>query len=135
MYKKVDISPEKWNKTEVAAIKMPENDDVNKMLKLFLCISDVSIRWDDKSLYGLIDKEIKGKYEVKKLSGLTKQQIGKYKVDKARLFKGSKHSMYVNAVILIPINMQSRLSDPKLIKFRSDLGFNQINLFLKKNNQ
>ena len=64
-----------------------------------------------------------------------KTQIGKYKVDKARLFKGSKHSMYVNAVTLIPIKMQSRLSDPKLIKFRSDLGFNQINLFLKKNNQ
>ena len=63
MYKKVDISPETWNKTEVAAIKMPENDDVNKMLKLFLCISDVSIRWDDKSLYGLIDKEIKGKVQ------------------------------------------------------------------------
>ena len=43
--------------------------------------------------------------------------------------------MYVNAGTLIPIKMQSRLSDPKLIKFRSDLGFNQINLFLKKNNQ
>ena len=28
--------------------------------------------------------------------------------------------------------MQSRLSDPKTIKFRSDLGFNQINLTLKK---
>ena len=28
--------------------------------------------------------------------------------------------------------MQSRLSDPKTIKFRSDLGFNQINLILKK---
>ena len=26
----------------------------------------------------------------------------------------------------------SRLSDPKTIKFRSDLGFNQINLILKK---
>ena len=28
--------------------------------------------------------------------------------------------------------MQSRLSDPQKIKFRSDLGFNQINLILKK---
>ena len=28
--------------------------------------------------------------------------------------------------------MQSRLSDPKTIKFRADLGFNQINLILKK---
>ena len=28
--------------------------------------------------------------------------------------------------------MQSRLSDSKTIKFRTDLGFNQINLILKK---
>ena len=28
--------------------------------------------------------------------------------------------------------MQSRLSDPKTINFRSDLGFNQINLILRK---
>ena len=28
--------------------------------------------------------------------------------------------------------MQSRLSDPETIKFRSDLGFNQINLILRK---
>ena len=28
--------------------------------------------------------------------------------------------------------MQSRLSDSKIIKFRTDLGFNQINLILKK---
>ena len=28
--------------------------------------------------------------------------------------------------------MQSRLSDPEKIKIRSDLGFNQINLILKK---
>ena len=40
--------------------------------------------------------------------------------------------MYVYEHILIPIIMQSRLSDPKTIKFRSDLGFNQINLILKK---
>ena len=32
----------------------------------------------------------------------------------------------------IPIIMQSRLSNPEIIKFRSDLGFNQINLILKK---
>ena len=32
----------------------------------------------------------------------------------------------------IPIIMQSRLSNPEIIKLRSDLGFNQINLILKK---
>ena len=40
--------------------------------------------------------------------------------------------MYVSEDLLIPIIMQSRLSDPKTTKFRSDLGFNQINLILKK---
>ena len=43
--------------------------------------------------------------------------------------------MYVNEDIAIIIIMQSRLSNPKTIKFRSDLGFNQINLILRKNNQ
>ena len=40
--------------------------------------------------------------------------------------------MYVHEDIAITIIMQSRLSDPETIKFRSDLGFNQINLILKK---
>ena len=40
--------------------------------------------------------------------------------------------MYVHKDILIPIIMQSRLSDSNTIKFRTDLGFSQINLILKK---
>ena len=40
--------------------------------------------------------------------------------------------MYVHEDILIPIIMQSRLSDSKTIKFRTDLGFNQIYLILTK---
>ena len=66
------------------------------------------------------------------MKDLTKQQIKKYKIDRARLMKGSKHSMYVHEGILVPIIMQSRLSDSKTIKFRTDLGFNQINLILEK---
>ena len=66
------------------------------------------------------------------MNDLTKQQIRKYKIDRARLIKDSKHSMYVHEDILIPIIMQSRLSDSKRIKFRTDLGSNQINLILKK---
>ena len=80
----------------------------------------------------MIDKEIKGKCGVTNMSDLTKQQIRKYKIDTAKLINSSKHSVYVRENILIPIIMQSRLSDPKTIKFRSDLGFNQINLILKK---
>ena len=30
------------------------------------------------------------------MSDLTEQQIRKYKIDRARLFKGSKNSMYVH---------------------------------------
>ena len=66
------------------------------------------------------------------MNNLTKQQTKKYKIDRARLIKGSKRSMYVLEDILIPIIMQSRLSDSKTIKFRTELGFDQINLILKK---
>ena len=66
------------------------------------------------------------------MSNLTKAQIKKYKKDIARLIKGSKRYMYIHEDIAIAIIVQSRLSNPKTIKFRSDLGFNQINLILKK---
>ena len=69
------------------------------------------------------------------MSDLTKQQIRKYKIDRARLIKGSKQCMYVHEENLISIIMESKLSELKAIKFRSDLGFSQINLILKKNNQ
>ena len=115
MYEMVIISAETQNKAEVAVININENDNVNKLLFKLLCISDVKKRWGGKNLYDLIDKEIKGKYEVKNMSDLKKQQIRKYKTDRARLIKGSKHSMYVHEDISIPIIMQSRLSDPKTI--------------------
>ena len=66
------------------------------------------------------------------MNNLTKQHIRKYKIDRTRLIKGSKHSMHVHEDILIAKIMQYRLSDSKTIKFRTDLGFNQINLILKK---
>ena len=59
-------------------------------------------------------------------------QIRKYKIDKSRLIRGSKQSMYVIEVIVFPIKIQTRLSNPRTIKFRSDLGLNQINLILKR---
>ena len=61
-----------------------------------------------------------------------KSDLRKCKIDRVRLIKGSKHSMYVSEDVLIPIIKQSRLSDLKAIKFRSGLGFNKINLILKK---
>ena len=131
----VYISSETWNKAGVSAISIQENDDVNKNLLLFLSISEAGKRYGCPNIYDLIDKKIMGKYVGKKTSELTKPQIRKYKIDRARLIKGSKLSMYVSDVILIPIVVQARLSKPETIKSRSDLGFNQINLILKKNNQ
>ena len=69
------------------------------------------------------------------MNELTKEQIRKCKIDKSRLTKGSEQSMYVHEVIAIPIIMQTRLSKPETIKFRSNIGFNQINLRPKKNSQ
>ena len=42
------------------------------------------------------------------------------------------YDIYAHDVIAIPIIMQTRLSKPETVKFRSDLGFNQIILILKK---
>ena len=40
--------------------------------------------------------------------------------------------MYTNKEIVLAIVMQIRLSNPKLINFRSKLGFNQLHIVLKK---
>ena len=132
MYKMVDIRAKTWINTEVSVIKIHKNDNVNKTVLLILCISDAGKRWNGESLYDLTDRAIKRKYGVKNMSDLTKQQIRKYKIDTEKLIKGSKHSMYVHEDISIPNIMQSRLLDSKTIKFRADLGFNPINLILKK---
>ena len=71
---------------------MYENNDVDKTLLHLLCISNIAKRWGGKNVYDLIDKEIKGKDKAKNMNELKKQQIRKYKIDRARLF-GSKHSM------------------------------------------
>ena len=113
MYKKVDISAETWNKAEVSVIKIHKNDNVNRTLLKLLCISDIEKRQGGKNIYALIDKEIKGKYMVKNMRDLTKPQIRKNKTDRARLFRGNRHSMYVDEDIAITIIMQPRLSDPK----------------------
>ena len=122
----ININSSTWNKAGVSVMPVHENDNVNKTLLRLLCICDINKRWGGKNIYDLIDKEIKGKYEVKNMNELTKPQIRKYKIDRAKLFKCSKHSMYVREDIAVGIIMQSRLLDLKTIKFRADLGFNQI---------
>ena len=75
MYKMVDISAETWIKAEVAVIKIHGN--VNKTLLKLLCISDIAKKSGGKNLYGLIDREIKGKYGVKNMNELIKPQVKK----------------------------------------------------------
>ena len=70
-------------------------------------------RWDGKNIYDLIDKEIKGKHKAKNMNELTKQQIRKYKIDRTKLFEGSKHSTYIHEDIAITIIMQSRFPNLK----------------------
>ena len=108
MYKMADISAKVWNKAEVSVIRLHENDNVNKTLLKLLCISDAKKRWGGKNLQDLIDKDIKGKYGVENVSDLTKQKIRKYKIDRARLIKGSKHSMYVSEDVLVTIIIKSK---------------------------
>ena len=64
MYKMVDIRYKTWNKPGV--LKVHENDNANKIRLLLLCISDKSKTLGHTNIYGLIDKEIKGKQGVKK---------------------------------------------------------------------
>ena len=87
MYKLLDISTETWINAEISVIKI--HDNINKTLLKLLYISDIAKRWGGKNLYDLIDKEIKGKYGVKNMSDLTKQQIRKYKIDRTKLIKGN----------------------------------------------
>ena len=77
MYKIVDISAKTWNKAGVSVIRVHENDDVNKTHLLLLCISDIAKRMNGKNIYDPINKEIKGKYCVNKMSELKRQQITK----------------------------------------------------------
>ena len=64
----VNIDYNTWNKAGVSVIRVHENDNVNKTLLRFLCICDLNKRWCGKNICDLIDKEIKGKYEIKNMS-------------------------------------------------------------------
>ena len=85
------------------------NDNAIKTLLKLICISDIAKRWGGKNIYDLIDKEIKGKYKVTSMSDLTKQQMKKYKIDRSRLIKGSKHYMCVHEDIAYQMQKQLNL--------------------------
>ena len=67
-YKIVNIDSNTWNNAGVSVTRVYENDNVNKTLLRLLFICDLNKRWGDKNICDLIDKEIKGKYEVKNMN-------------------------------------------------------------------
>ena len=71
----IGTGAEIWNKAGVSVIKVHENYDVNKILLLLLCISDISKRWNGINIYGVIDKEVKIKYGVKKWMNLQNSKL------------------------------------------------------------
>ena len=119
MYKMVDISAKIWNKAKVSVMKIQENNNVNKTVLLLLCIFDTKKDGAAKIFMTWLIKKLKENVGLKTCD-LAKQQIRKYKIDRAIMIKGSKHSMYVHEDILIPMIMQ-RLSAPKTIRSSLDL--------------
>ena len=59
------------------------------------------------------------------MNDLTKQQIRKYKLDRSRLIKGSKHYVYVHEDILIPIIMQSTINTWEELSFSCEIAHHE----------
>ena len=66
MYKMIKILAKTWNNAGVFVLKIHENDEVNKIPLLLLCISDISKKLGCANIYAPIDEKIKRKYNVKK---------------------------------------------------------------------
>ena len=105
-----DISAKTWSNAGVSVINIHENDNANKTILRLLCISDMAKRLGGKNIYGLIKKKLKENTWLKIENALTKPQIKKYKIDRARLFKNNKHSLYVHEDIAITIIIQSKIN-------------------------
>ena len=54
-----DISAKTWSNAGVSAINIHGDDNINKTILKFLCISDIAKKWGCKTIDDLIDKEIK----------------------------------------------------------------------------
>ena len=80
---------------------------------------------DIKSIFDLVDKEIKGKFKYLP----TKGQIKRYKKYGSEFIEGVKHS-YAREDVLMPVIMGGR--SPEAIKFRAKLGFTQYFITLKQ---
>ena len=125
VYKIVDLSAETFAKNCIHIIT-----DVTKSKKLVLWIriKDIGETLDVKKVFDLVNKEIKGKFEI---NYLTEQQIRKYKRHGSK-FIGNEKRKYAHEGVIIPVIMHCRVSTPKSIEFRSKLEFNQYDITLTK---
>ena len=103
MYKMVDVSAVTWINAEVSVKKI--HDNVNKTLKITLLLWHCKNIVRQKYVWPDWQKKTKEKYGVKNINELTKPQIRKYKIDRARLFKGIEQYMYVHEDITISSNV------------------------------
>ena len=87
----------------------------------------VNIR-DVKNIFDLVDKEIKGKFEI---NYPTEQQIRKYKRHGSEFIEGIKF-IYAHECIITPIIMHCRVASLKSIEFKNRLRFNQYDITLTK---
>ena len=101
---------------------------IDKEKKLWLRNKDIGEKLGVKNIYDLIDKEIKGKF---KTNNPTEQQIKEYKRHGSELINNEEF-VYTHEDIIIPIIMNCRVSTPKAIEFRSELGFKQHDIILTK---
>ena len=95
---------------------------------MWLKNKDIEEKIGVKNIYDLIDKETKGKF---KTNNPTKQQIKDYKRHGSELTDNEKF-VYTYEDIIVHIIMNCRVSTPKAIEFRSELGFRQHDIVLSK---
>ena len=125
VYKMVDISADTFAKNCTHTISRLKRD---KESFLGLRIIDIGRELDVKTIFDLVDKEIKGKSET---NYPAEQQIRKYKRHGSEFIKDIKF-MYAHECIIIPIIMHCRVATLKSIELRSKLGLNQYHITLTK---
>ena len=113
----LDVSVETFAKNCIHTISQLKG---GKESILWLRIKDLGRELDVRSIFDLVDKEIKGKF---KTNYHTEQQIRKYKRHGSEFIKGIKF-MYAYEYTTIPILMHCRVATPTSIEFRSKFGFN-----------
>ena len=120
MHKMVKISAETYTKTYVYNI-------TDKEKRLWIRNKDIGEKLDVENIYDLIDKEVKSKFERKNPTG----EVKIYKIHGSEFINGEKF-MYIHEDIVTPIIMHCKVSTPKEIEFRSNLGFKQHDIILTK---